>query len=227
MFDFLSDAQALIERAISREPRLARNGVWTPKSTRQRSDERDLDFGEFQDSLLHSLDEVATCAAWILRQPLTKQVNMETSSYTYKHIVEDTSKAAGGISYVSNGAFIAAALGLGLITEAKQAFSPHFNISRHISEDSVIDHTSFRRPHPLTYGKASPFCSWLRKQKKREDPVGDLAEDALNDATFPKTGGIEEVRSHLWGAGACSDAREALETAYLEFKSSRKRTVKA
>ena len=64
--------------------------------------------------------------------------------------------------------------------------------------------------------KKSPFYKWLTSKQnlRRDDIVGDLAEDALRDSRAPINGGISEWRARVAGTAA----REALEEAWKEYK---------
>ena len=60
------------------------------------------------------------------------------------------------------------------------------------------------------------FNQWLKKQTKRNDPIGDLARDAANDSERkPRT--LEGWRDHLYDNSACDGAHSALEDAYREW----------
>lgn len=49
----------------------------------------------------------------------------------------------------------------------------------------------------------SPFHRWLEEQRDRNDPIGDLAVDILNDEQFPSSAlTLREVEEHLAGYGA-------------------------
>jgi uncharacterized protein YozE (UPF0346 family) len=66
--------------------------------------------------------------------------------------------------------------------------------------------------------KNSSFYRWLKKQKHRDDSIGDLANDALNDKNFPQsTNSLQKMKLHLSAKFACSAAIESLEEAYTEF----------
>ena len=63
------------------------------------------------------------------------------------------------------------------------------------------------------------FYDWLMTQRDRDDPVGDLANDAISDPKAPKRGSVETWRTYLAHApGVCHQALEALEDAILEFQ---------
>lgn len=67
------------------------------------------------------------------------------------------------------------------------------------------------------YGK-NRFYSWLLRQTKRDDPIGDLACDAKRDKTFPKTSAKGKITNYLHSKGACHEAIESFNEAYAEFK---------
>lgn len=62
------------------------------------------------------------------------------------------------------------------------------------------------------------FWQWLQKQKKRHDPVGDLARDAFSDREWHKPQTFKAWRNHLTDVGACDGAQEALNTAWREYE---------
>lgn len=68
------------------------------------------------------------------------------------------------------------------------------------------------------------FKAWLRTQKRRDDPVGDFARDALEDRRFPRVstdtlgGGWTKVRRHLQAIGACDSAEDAGFQAWREYQ---------
>jgi hypothetical protein len=64
-----------------------------------------------------------------------------------------------------------------------------------------------------------PFTSWLLQQSNRNDPIGDVARDALQDRDKPT--GIRQWRSHLQQLHACDGAKRSLERAYDEYRTSR------
>ena len=73
------------------------------------------------------------------------------------------------------------------------------------------------------------FISWLRKQNKREDPIGDLSRDMI-DAKFkfnPESPGnaYEQLKSsiHFSSASVVSGALGALDEAWAEFNKSERK----
>jgi uncharacterized protein YozE (UPF0346 family) len=64
----------------------------------------------------------------------------------------------------------------------------------------------------------SDFHRWLARQAKRNDPVGDLARDAIGDRDFPVSEAhIDRLRRYLERAGASGPAMNAFEEAWREF----------
>lgn len=64
------------------------------------------------------------------------------------------------------------------------------------------------------------FYSWLSKQQKRRDPVGELARDIQRDPRFPDgENNLESLHSHLVHSNACREAIFALHEAHREFLS--------
>jgi uncharacterized protein YozE (UPF0346 family) len=71
----------------------------------------------------------------------------------------------------------------------------------------------------ITKKKAGRFYHWLKKQKERDDPIGDLANDALRDKSFPmETNSSKVIKNYLLFKEACDEAIQALAEAYEEFK---------
>ena len=81
------------------------------------------------------------------------------------------------------------------------------------------------KPRPTT--SLPTFKAWLRQQRYRNDPVGDLARDAClrpypTDPRQPFYGtpGQQDYarwRGYLGVMGACAGAEAALDRAYTEF----------
>ncbi len=86
----------MLKTALSVEPELTAEGV-TPG-----------DYSREELFTEGSLIEVDVCAAWISQLERSRCFNMRHTSYQYKHWAE-----SWAARYVTNGAFIAAALGLG------------------------------------------------------------------------------------------------------------------
>ena len=64
---------------------------------------------------------------------------------------------------------------------------------------------------------SAKFITWLRKQRDREDQIGDLARDYIDDCRFEKTQySATELafRVNLYG---CCDAQVALTDAIAEY----------
>lgn len=118
------EAAELVERALKRHARLTAFGIGIFDEERRRKEARgsaaalailDADFQRERAELATRLVQVAACADWIKKQDLIRSFNNEHTSYGYKHAVEAWISLRGGPHlYVANGAFIAAALGLGL-----------------------------------------------------------------------------------------------------------------
>jgi uncharacterized protein YozE (UPF0346 family) len=71
--------------------------------------------------------------------------------------------------------------------------------------------------------KLSLFTPWLKRQKERDDPVGDLAGDAIADRKFPVSANqLPALKNYLFSRGADSEALQALEEAWSEFSDQKK-----
>ncbi|MEH0194592.1 YozE family protein [Caulobacter sp. CCNWLY153] len=64
---------------------------------------------------------------------------------------------------------------------------------------------------------ATKFTDWLAAQKHRDDPVGDLARDAISDASFPWNASDTRTVSRYLARRASSAAFDALEDAVAEW----------
>jgi len=62
------------------------------------------------------------------------------------------------------------------------------------------------------------FKAWLVVQKSRQDPVGALARDVLQDRAWPPTQDMGKMRQHMVKRGAVKDTLQALESAYAEYQ---------
>lgn len=61
-----------------------------------------------------------------------------------------------------------------------------------------------------------PFGTWLRRQHRRHDPVGDLARDFRADFACKGMHGYKRLREHITQCGAQCGALDALEQAVKE-----------
>jgi transcriptional regulator with XRE-family HTH domain/uncharacterized protein YozE (UPF0346 family) len=156
-----------------------------------------------------SLAQVATAIRWI--DSVKKVKTWKCGSYGAKHRAEKWGKENGLASYVANGALIAAAVHrkVGL---RRQPNNPNAELA--------LD------PDPMPEPKSGTFAHWLRKQVKRNDPIGDLARDAAQDRTFPiDTSGGPKLRSYMRSRGACAEAVDALDDALTEWRGARQRRI--
>lgn len=119
-----SRARDLVDKALSIYPKLKRHGLNTY------SDDPAKDSDLYSDEFL---DEVETCARWLEKQTKIKTVNRKHTSYGYKHSVERWVDSYSDVhQYISNGAVIAAAVGLGFDVVRQNPGSP--NAAINISE---------------------------------------------------------------------------------------------
>lgn len=62
------------------------------------------------------------------------------------------------------------------------------------------------------------FIEYLNQQTERQEPVGDIARDAMSDRKWPSQAStISEYHEHLDKAGACDAAHDALDRAWREY----------
>lgn len=67
--------------------------------------------------------------------------------------------------------------------------------------------------------KPGTFLHWLACQNQRNDPIGDLARDYINDITYNNVGyrSYSGFSKHIDSIGACDGVLEALVYAKTEF----------
>jgi hypothetical protein len=67
------------------------------------------------------------------------------------------------------------------------------------------------------------FWQWLQQQTGREDPIGDLAEDAMADFHAGRTDvrSIGGLRARLARFDGCHEAKQALDEALREWRESK------
>jgi hypothetical protein len=104
---------ALIERAIVAVPTLNYFGCGLYQPGRFDAAATAAAIAAGQVELRAAVSEVALCAEWLDGIGATKRVWRGGSSYGFKHGVMNWLRQQGRPSYVSNGSFIAAAVGLG------------------------------------------------------------------------------------------------------------------
>ena len=76
----------------------------------------------------------------------------------------------------------------------------------------------------MTKNQHRSFAAWLRNQRRRDDPVGDLARNAAADRHWPKAArSLPRLLDYLAGRGACPGAVEACRRAWAKFRAERTR----
>lgn len=120
---------------------------------------------------LPTQEEIDLCKEWIGNFCKTGSMNPEAHSYSLKHEVERWTEKE--ITYVSNGAFISAALNLGYKAQAlgNKITNTIFNM--------ILLQPGWKRIRPIGFSK------WLFDQKDQNTPIGDLAKEASKDETWP------------------------------------------
>ncbi len=68
------------------------------------------------------------------------------------------------------------------------------------------------------------FTEWLAKHRKRDSPLGDLAQDCADDGSWPNEFTLDAYRNHLVGANASWEALETLDKAWKTYKAYLKRS---
>lgn len=62
------------------------------------------------------------------------------------------------------------------------------------------------------------FWKWLKTQKRRNGPIGDLARDLIADENRPRPLTPGNLRLHLANSNACEGAASAACSAALEYR---------
>jgi hypothetical protein len=108
-----TEAASLIENAIAKVPNLTYFGVglYRPETFDAAATTAAITAGQAQ--LRAAVHEVALCAEWLAGIGATKRAWRDGTSYGFKHGVMNWLRQQGRPSYISNGSFIAAAVGLG------------------------------------------------------------------------------------------------------------------
>lgn len=66
---------------------------------------------------------------------------------------------------------------------------------------------------------ARKFINWIKEQKDRNDPIGDLARDLIVDRDLPEiVTGYRSFKRYLVGRSAVDGALNALDMAWGEYK---------
>jgi len=71
----------------------------------------------------------------------------------------------------------------------------------------------------MTKNQHCIFAAWLRNQRRRDDPAGDLARGVAADRHWPKAAkSLPRLLDYLAGRGACPGAVGACRWAWAEFR---------
>lgn len=134
MISMIRDAEAeeLLERAIALNPLVTMYGLGTSEGlrwTHRRNEKFDHSQRELKEN---GLPAIAACAGWLEGVEPIQTINRRSTSYVYKHSVERWFAAHGSPIYIPNGAFIAAAIGLGYKWRSVAPNQPnlYFNFSQ-------------------------------------------------------------------------------------------------
>jgi hypothetical protein len=132
------EAAKLLATALQAIPTLTDHGIGIyDRATIRREQGRaavEEKLAEWREKLRRGLNQIAVCADWIKHLTPTKTINPRHSSYGLKHCVEVwcRTRADQGedvLTYVTNRAFIAAAVGLGFRFKYRETPNPAFNFS--------------------------------------------------------------------------------------------------
>lgn len=118
----LTHAQMLLTRAQEALPRLNYYGIGVDGEARTRREKGDAfmdrQLADWRAEMAKHLDQIAICADWLGEVESVK--TPQFGSYSCKHRVERWCRTKGKCQYISNGSFIAAAVGLGFSYEPIQ-----------------------------------------------------------------------------------------------------------
>lgn len=174
-----AEARALLEIAMRAEPRLTTNGVgvYDERAKRERVARTgagmgllEAEFAMSRAELYERLDEIAAAADWLRHQTRSVRFNTKHDSYGYKHHVERWFDHRGGPhQYVSNGSFIAAAIGLGWETRPGYPGSP--NVQLRVAESGVkaMVSTTSRASEPRRMRDTAKEPKWA--ESLRSEPT--------------------------------------------------------
>ena len=130
------EARELLRRSLDALWELTPEGLLSPWYFRMSMpkatyDERKAEFrrqlGKRRKDFLRAqkLDEICASSDWLRTRVRRKTVDTRRNSYGYKHDVERWWRARGVGQYVSNGAFIVAAVGLGFTWRRYTTYHPN------------------------------------------------------------------------------------------------------
>ncbi len=181
-----------LAQVLADHPRLTAYGYDHPDDRRSGQRERG------RQRITNALGEVQAAYDWILTLRRERISRDTSTSYTLKHEAE-----RAGVGYVTNGAFIAAAMLAGVTVKTSPGvINPQIGVT-----------TASLRPKPA---KGS-FAAWLGEQTTAQHPIGDLARDAVNDDTWPASGDYRTYVNYLFGLHAAPAVLETLRAAWTEY----------
>ena len=64
------------------------------------------------------------------------------------------------------------------------------------------------------------FRDWLSRHKRRDSPLGDLANDVQHDRCFPDAGDLQTFILHVMRHGGCFDAIRTVRYAWSLYQRS-------
>src|SRR5262245_23937425 len=110
-----------IAAVLKRERRLSAYGIGLYNAV-SRAEGEEM-FRRDGEDLMADVDGCTRAESWIRGMARRKTINRDRSSYGLKHVAE------AEVGYITNGAFICAAIHLGFAYEARSGPNPGFNIS--------------------------------------------------------------------------------------------------
>ena len=167
------EARLILRAALEAEPLLCDTGVDIYEAERRKrrrtysEEELVRERAELQSE--ERLEAVAACADFVRAMAGSSRYYRDSTSYGFKHVVEERFKVVGEYLYVSNGSFIAAAVGLGFPLR-REEWTP--NAFFQFSSASV---------RSLTYRVPDRYCRAAYKALVARDPIITRRDRAVRD----------------------------------------------
>ncbi|WP_157262996.1 YozE family protein [Pedobacter steynii] len=94
----------------------------------------------------------------------------------------------------------------------KLGYSNWTHCCRTLSGSNVIE------VKPIIETAQLGFSDWLKKQKNRDSPLGDLAKDMISDCNWPSGNSLETYQDYLLTLNVPLGATKALNAAWVSYK---------
>ena len=156
-------------------------------------------------------DEVAIV---VIREYVFPGLTLELGKNVLRGVVDvfNLKRVAGFVGYVKSNHYCAEA----------ETLDAAVVKMRDVYHTIISSSQSFNEVAPLIKPELS-FTDWLKKQKNRDSPLGDLAKEMLNDKRCPENATLDAYRNYLHSRGATWLAVQAFEKAWKAYKAFLKR----